>query len=140
MKKVASGAVILSLLIISLGCTPYHQQGAGTGAVIGGVGGAILDNRNPWRGGIIGAAIGAIAGATLADISYRASEEAAMHDRPVEYRTEDGRGIYRADPVGYNERTRCKRIHERVWEDGRLVKDEVREICEERYRRHDRRY
>lgn len=140
MRKTASGVVIISLLIMSLGCTGYQQQGAGTGGVIGGVSGAILDHRNPWRGGIIGAAIGAIAGATLADISYKASQEAAMHDRPVEYRTEDGRGIYRADPVGYNERTRCKRIHERVWEDGHLVKDQVREICEEKYIRHDQRW
>lgn len=140
MRKIASGAVILSLLIMSVGCTEYHHRGAGSGAVIGGVSGAVLDHRNPWRGGIIGAAIGAIAGATIADISYKASQEAAMHDRAVEYRTEDGRGRYRADPAGYNDRTRCKRIHERVWEDDRLVKDEVREICEERYRRRDQRW
>ncbi|TAN38193.1 MAG: glycine zipper 2TM domain-containing protein [Nitrospirae bacterium] len=135
MKRIASLIVIVSLLGLSIGCTEYHQQGAGTGAVIGGVSGALIDHRNPWRGGIIGGIIGAVAGATLADISYQASREAAMHDRPVEYRTENGRGIYRAEPVGYNDRTRCKRIHERVWEDDRLVKDQVREICEDRYER-----
>jgi hypothetical protein len=137
MRKIASVAMILSLMVVSFGCTEYHQQGAESGAVIGGTSGAILDHRNPWRGGIIGMDIGAIAGATLADISYRASSEAAMHNRAVEYRTEDGRGVYRADPVGYNERTRCKDIHERVWEDDRLVRDVVRELCEERYIRHD---
>ena len=58
-------------------------------------------------------------------------DEAALEGRPVEYRTEDGRGLYRADPVGpYDSRTRCSKIHERVWEDGRLVKDQIREVCE----------
>ncbi len=140
MKKLASLILIVSLLAVTAGCTGYHAQGAGTGAVVGGIGGAIIDHRNPWRGGIIGGVLGAIVGATLADISLQASREAALHDRPVEYRTEDGRGLYRADPMGYNERTRCKRIHERVWEDGRLIRDQEREICEERYDRYERRY
>ena len=130
MKKIVSLMLILSLLGFIFGCTEYHARGAGTGAVIGGVAGALLDHRNPWRGGIIGAALGAVTGATLMDISMRASSEAAASGRPVEYRTEDGRGIYRADPVDYNARTRCHKVHERVWEDGNLVKDQVREVCE----------
>ena len=130
MKKLISLIVILSLLVLTFGCTRYHGQGAGAGAAVGGVTGAILDHKNPWRGGVIGGLLGAILGATLADVSVQASREAAMHDRPVEYRTEDGRGVYRADPLGYDERTKCKKIQERVWEDGRLVKDQVREVCE----------
>jgi hypothetical protein len=131
--------IALLLVVLFLGsaysCTQYHAQGAGTGAVIGGVAGALLDHRNPWRGGVIGGVLGAVAGATIADISVQASREAARENRPVEYRTENGRGVYRADPLGYDERTRCRKIQERVWEDGRLIKDEVREVCEERYRR-----
>jgi len=50
--------------------------------------------------------------------------------KPVEYRTTDGRGVYRADPIDYDTRTRCHKVQERVWEDGRLIKDEVREVCE----------
>jgi hypothetical protein len=38
---------------------------------VGGVAGAILDRHNPWRGGVIGAAIGAVAGWTLTEISER---------------------------------------------------------------------
>jgi hypothetical protein len=72
-----------------------------------------------------------VAGATLTEISARAAREAAVYDRPVEYRTEDGRGIYRGEPMGYNQQTRCSKIHERVSEDGRLVKDQIREVCEE---------
>ncbi len=140
MRRTTPVFMIFSLMVLAAGCTEYHQQGAGTGAVIGGVSGAILDSRNPWRGGVIGGILGAIAGATLADISYRASREAASQDRPVEYRTEDGRGLYRAEPLGYDDRTHCRRVHERVWEDDRLVKDRVREVCTERYDRPDQRW
>ena len=136
MRKIVSLMLILSLLGFVFGCTEYHARGAGTGAVIGGVAGALLDHRHPWRGGVIGAALGAVAGATIADISVRASREAAYSGRPVEYQTEDGRGVYRADPIDYSGRTRCHKVRERVWEDGNLVKDQVREVCEsERYER-----
>jgi hypothetical protein len=135
MKKIVVILLILTVLPIAA-CTEYHTQGAVTGGAIGGITGAILDHRNPWRGGIIGMGLGAVAGATIADISLRGSQEAYRSGRPVEYRTEDGRGVYRGEPMEYDPYTRCRRIHERIWEDGRLVKDQVREVCEsERYER-----
>lgn len=130
MNKIISLLLVLSLLSVSFGCTQYHAQGAGAGGVLGGIAGALLDRKNPWRGGVIGAAIGGVAGATLTDISMRASQEAAASNRPVEYRTEDGRGVYRADPVDYNAQTKCHKVQERVWEEGKLVKDQIREVCE----------
>lgn len=138
MIKTVSLLILFSLLGLSVSCTQYHTEGAGTGAAVGGVTGAILDSKNPWRGGVIGGVLGAILGATFADVSYKASHEAYMSNRPVEYRTEDGRGVYRADPLGYDEQTRCRKVHERVWEDDRLVKDRVREVCEGE--RRERRY
>ncbi|HSW64549.1 MAG TPA: YMGG-like glycine zipper-containing protein [Dissulfurispiraceae bacterium] len=133
MKKIIS---LLLLFALSFGCTQYHAQGAGVGGAVGGVSGALLDRKNPWRGGIIGAALGGVAGATITDISMRASQESMASNRPVEYRTTDGRGVYRADPLQSNDQTRCKKIRERVWENDRLVKDQVREVCEgERYER-----
>jgi hypothetical protein len=114
-----------------MGCTtPRSYQGGEIGGILGGIAGALLD-RNPWRGAIIGGALGAVAGATLTEISEMAAREAVVYNRPVEYRIEGGRGIYRAEPMGYNEQTRCSKIHERIWEDGRLVKDQIREVCEE---------
>lgn len=136
MKKFISVIIVLVFGVMAFGCTEYHAQGAGAGALIGGFAGALLDHRNPWRGGVIGGALGAVAGATIADIQLQASREAYESGRPVEYRTEDGRGVYRADPISEDEHTKCKKIQERVWEDGRLVKDQVKEICEsERYER-----
>ena len=130
MRTIISLVLVISMTALVFGCTPYHAQGVGTGAAVGGVSGAILDHRNPWRGGVIGGIIGAIVGGTIADVSYRGGREAYYHDRPVEYYTDDRRGRYYAEPRGYNDRTKCKKIHERVWEDGRLVRDDIREVCE----------
>jgi hypothetical protein len=129
--------LMLGVFITTTGCVTlqqHHHEGAGMGAVIGGVAGALLDKENPWRGGVIGATIGGVAGATLADISVRASREAAVSGRPVEYRTQDGRGVFHAEPVTDWHRTdahtRCRKVRERVWEMDRLVRDTVREVCE----------
>jgi hypothetical protein len=100
------------------------------GAVVGGIAGALLDRHNPWRGGVIGGVLGGVAGRTITEISERAAREAYVSGRPVEYRTEDGRGVHRADPIEYNPSTRYSKIQERVWEDGRLIKDQIKEVCE----------
>jgi outer membrane lipoprotein SlyB len=136
MKRLFSLILILVFFGFIFGCTQYHAQGAGTGGVIGGIAGALLDKKNPWRGGVIGGALGAIAGATIADISVRASREAAASGKTVEYKTADGRGVYRADPLEYDAHTKCRKVRERVWENDKLVKDQVKEICEgEKYER-----
>ncbi len=136
MKSIAWILVFFILLSLIACATEYEQQGAATGAAVGGIAGAILGGHNPWRGGVIGAALGAIAGATIADISVRGSEEAARSGKPVEYYTEDRRGRYYAEPGGYDPVTRCRRVREKIWENGRLVRDRVREVCEgERYER-----
>jgi hypothetical protein len=123
--------ILLILLLLSLpACTRYHTKGPAVGGSTGGVTGTILDHKNPWRGGVAGAAPGTIAGATLADISYRGSREAIRSGRPVEYTTEDGRGKYHAEPMDYSAGTNCRKVHERVWADGRLVKDQLRDICQ----------
>ncbi len=132
--------VLLMVVFLVSACSTYHYEGAAVGGAAGGVAGALLDSKNHWRGGVIGAAIGALAGATIADVSVRGSRDAARQDRPVEYRTDDGRGYYRAEPISQpyypNEQTKCRKVNERVWEDGRLVKDTVKEVCEgERYER-----
>jgi outer membrane lipoprotein SlyB len=129
-KKVVSLMSVLVLLVLTISCTQRHTKGAGIGAAVGGIAGAILDSKNSWRGAVIGGALGAIAGATIADISAKASKEAIRENKPVEYRTTDGRGVYRADPVQYDPETKCHKVRERVWEDGKLIKDEVKEICE----------
>lgn len=132
MKRLTAVALLLALGIFTYGCETPQGQGAGVGAFIGGIAGALLD-RNPWRGGVIGGALGAVAGATLTDIAVKANQQAVYTGRPVEYRTDNGQGVYRATPesdVYYpDEHTRCRKVRERIWDNGRLVKDQVREVC-----------
>ena len=123
--------ILLAVFSFSLSsCTKNVQQGAGVGAAVGATAGALLDDDNPWRGAVIGGALGAALGGTLADISERASREAVEEGRPVAYESEDGYRRVEASPEGFDEQTRCHKVRERIWEDGKLVKDQVREVCE----------
>lgn len=111
-------------------CTKSVGEGAGIGAAVGAAAGALIDKENRWRGASIGSALGAVFGSSLADISERAAREAAQEGNPVVYSSEDGYRRIEATPQGFNERTNCHKVRERVWEDGQLIKDTVNEVCE----------
>jgi hypothetical protein len=131
-RKTVALLLMVALLGVT-GCARYHYEGAAAGGAVGGLAGALLDHRNPWRGGVIGAALGAAFGATLAEVSAQGRREAVYSREPVEYRTRANDGttaVYRADPLEYNPRTECHKVRERIWQDGRLVKDQLREVCE----------
>ncbi|MBC8413561.1 MAG: glycine zipper 2TM domain-containing protein [Nitrospira sp.] len=130
MKKIIAILLLVVFTAVASGCTQLHSQGTGMGAALGGITGAILDKKNPWRGGVIGAAIGGAAGASAAELSQRAAQEAVAASRPVQYRTADDSMVYRADPAGHNARTDCNKVQERVWKDGSLIRDEIREVCD----------
>jgi len=96
---------------------------------MGGIAGAILDSHNPWRGGVIGAVLGALAGATISDVSVQGARQAAIANRPVIYTTQEGRGTYYAEPIGESGQTNCKKVREKIYENNRLVSDRIREVC-----------
>lgn len=128
MKKTFRLLLVLSLLCLTFACTPYQRKAGGSAAA--GVSKSALDRPNPWRGGVIGGATEAVVGATLAEVSARASREAVRTGKPVEYSTDSGRVVYRADPAGYDRHTGCRKARERVWENNRLMTDESRRICD----------
>jgi len=104
-------------------------EGAATGAALGSVAGLLIDKDNRWRGAVIGGLIGAALGGTITEVSQRASREAAAEGRPVAYESNDGFQRVEATPVAYNSNTNCHKVRERIWQDGELVKDEVKEVC-----------
>lgn len=134
--------MILVVLIITsfavTSCTPVNPypssqrtyQGAAAGAAVGSVAGLLIDKNNRWRGAMIGGLLGAALGGTVTEISQRASREAAQEGKPVVYQSNDGFQRVEATPVDYNQNTNCHKIRERIWQDGKLVKDEVKEVCE----------
>ena len=103
---------------------------ATTGAALGSVAGLLIDKDNRWRGAVIGGLIGAALGGSITEISQRASREAAAEGRPVAYESNDGFQRVEATPVAYNSHTNCHKVRERVWQDGELVKDQVKEVCD----------
>lgn len=137
MKTNRAFAGSVSIVCISLSvallaaCAPCQYRGGVAGGAMGGIAGAILDRGNPWRGGVVGATLGAIAGATIADISAQGAREAVYVGRPVEYRTDDGRGYYYAEPIAGEPRTGCRRVRERIYEDGRLVRERIKIVSVE---------
>lgn len=104
-------------------------EGGLIGAATGAAAGSILTNNNKWKGGVIGGVIGALAGATISEIAKRGAIEAAQNNQPVRYQSNDGRVVYQAQPDGYDAQTRCHKVHEQIYENGKLVKDQVREVC-----------
>lgn len=118
------------IMLVTQGCATYRETGGALGGAYGGLAGAVLDRKNPWRGGVIGAALGAIAGATIADVSVQGARQAASAGRPVEYITEDRRATYYAEPEGYDDVKQCRRVREKVYVDGRLVKRRTVLYCD----------
>jgi hypothetical protein len=127
MRKVA---ILLAFAVFSAGvisCGQAGSQGAAVGGAVGATAGALIDKNNRWRGAVIGGALGAILGGTIADVAQTAAREAAMANRPVEYRSEDGRQRVYAEPVA--SRGNCRIVKTSYYQDGRLVKVEEREVC-----------
>lgn len=123
-------AILISFVPAFVSCSQYGQTGAGVGAGLGATAGALIDNDNRWRGAAIGAALGGIFGGTLAEVSSQASRQAANEGKPVAYESENGYRRVEADPVDYNAQTDCHKVRERIWEGDKLVKDQVKEVCE----------
>jgi hypothetical protein len=140
MKKKAISALVIASLVFSIfgasslfsscATSPQTYQGAAIGTGLGALAGALIDTNNGWRGAVIGGLIGGVLTGTIAEISTRAARDAANEGRPVAYQSRDGFQRVEATPVGYDAQTRCHKVHERVWQDNQLVKDEVREVCE----------
>lgn len=129
-------SVLLLFAFLATSCDTPQGKGAMVGGAVGGVAGALV-GKSPWTGAIVGAGLGAILGAAITDIAVKGSREAAASGRPVEYRTEDGGGVYRAEPVGkpiYRSTsqgtTTCRKVHEVIWENGVKKEDRIREVCE----------
>ncbi len=107
--------------------TQRTYEGATVGAVGGAIAGALLDKENRWRGAVIGGAIGAVIGGTITEIAARASREAAMQNKPVEYTSVDGTQKVVAQPVA--SKGNCRIVKTTYYQNGKVVKVEEKEVC-----------
>lgn len=120
--------MVLSLVLFSSCSKEKGYQGAG--GAIGAVTGVLMDSQNSWRGGVIGGALGAVHLSGVTEISSRSSREAAREGKPVAYQSADGFQRVEALPLGQGSRPNCHLVREQIYQDGKLVRDEVREVCQ----------
>lgn len=133
MKRVLRYMSLLTVGVLFLSScvtTQRTYESAALGGAIGAAAGALIDQNNSWRGAVIGGSLGAALGGITTEMAARAARESAMTGRPVAYQSTDGWQRVEANPVAYNTHTKCHKVRERIWQDGQLIKDRIREVCE----------
>jgi len=129
-KIMAIFLIGLSTLVWISGCTTERSyQGAALGGAVGAGAGALIDKDNAWRGAAIGSALGGVLGGGVTEIATRAAREAARENRPVAYQSNDGFQRVEAQPTGQGSGTGCRLVREQIYQDGKLARDEMLEVC-----------
>jgi hypothetical protein len=91
---------------------------------------SLVEKTNTWRGGAIGASLGSpIEGKKIDEISDQASWEAAREGKPVAYLSLDGFQRVETYPVGKGQTNKCRLVREQIFQEGKLIRDEVKEFC-----------
>ncbi len=90
----------------------------------------LVEKTNTWRGGAIGAPLGSPIEGKIKEISTQASREAAREGRPVAYLSLDGFQRVETYPVGKGESTKCRLVREQIFQEGKLIRDEIKEFCQ----------
>ena len=125
-------SLTLSFLLVSCAHYPpdrYNTQvgaavGAGTGALLGqAIGG---NTQSTLIGLTAGTILGALVGNAV-DQDYQAARDAAQYGKPVIYYDKSGHAV-EAIPEGENN-SNCRKVRKRIWEDGKLVKETIEEVC-----------
>jgi len=86
-----------------------------------------LNMQTTWYGGFSGFNR-IVEGKNLDQISVEADVLAAFFGGPVQYKTEDEKIVYQAYPESYDQ-SRCTKIHSRLWQEGLLIMNKIKEIC-----------
>jgi YMGG-like Gly-zipper len=129
-KIIAVFLIGLSTLVWISGCTTERSyQGAALAGAVGAGAGALIDKDNAWRGAAIGSALGGVLGGGVMEIATRAAREAARENRPVAYQSNDGFQRVEAQPTGQGSSPGCRLVREQIYQDGKLARDEMIEVC-----------
>jgi hypothetical protein len=95
---------------------------------VSGGAGVLIDKDNRWRGAARGGALGSVQTGNVAEISSRAAQESVAANRPVTYHSTDGWQRVEAAPRASGSQG-CPQVHERVYQDNQLVREQIREVC-----------
>jgi len=125
-------AIAVSCFLASCAHYPPDRYNTQRGAAVGAGMGALIGQAIGGDTGstLIGLAAGTIFGALVgnaADQDYQAARDAAQYGRPVIYYDKSGHAV-EAIPEETTGPT-CQKVRKRVWENGKLVKETVEEVC-----------
>lgn len=137
MKKGFLLVILLLLSVFLASCAHYPPDRYNTqkGALIGAGAGALLGQaigRNT-EGTLIGLAAGTILGGLVGnavDQDYQVARDAAQYQKQVVYYDRNGSAV-EAIPGTADQKTNCRKVTKRVWQDGKVVSENVEEICTE---------
>jgi uncharacterized protein YcfJ len=138
MRRRKIGILIMVGLItasVLAGCAydPHRyrlQQGAGVGAVAGGIAGRLIghDSAGMWLGATIGTIVGATVG-NIMDQEREAVISASQQNKRVVIYNEKQSEAIEAIPGPANQQTNCKKVTTRHWKEGKLIQEETKEVC-----------
>jgi hypothetical protein len=89
----------------------------------------VIDKHDRWRGAAHGTPLQDVLTGSLTEISSRAARESVAANRPVTYLTTDGWQRVEAVPLSAASAPACRQVRERVYQDNRLVREQIREAC-----------
>lgn len=133
MRRVLAWLLIVVMVTAALACGSAQRTGGVIGGAVGAVaGGLIAGSSSRWIGTLLGGAAGALIGAGVGTLMDRASHQAAATGRPVQYAARGGRDRVVSTPVGRDTNTGCIIVRETIYRQGRVLKTGYRQVCPQR--------
>jgi hypothetical protein len=91
--------------------------------------GTLVDRNSRWRGVTAAGSAGTVVGGTVTDVRARAAREAASTNQAIAYQTEDNFQRVEAYPLAVAAPSGCRRIEERIYQNGQLLQDTMWDVC-----------
>jgi hypothetical protein len=133
MRRSLAWLLILVSITAVVACGSAQRTGGVIGGAVGAVaGGLIAGSGSRWIGTILGGALGALAGAGIGTLMDQASRQAAYTGRPVQYMAAGGRDRVVSTPIGRDDRTGCVIVRETVYRQGQVLRTGYRQVCPQR--------
>ena len=122
----------LSFFLVSCVHYPPDRYNTQAGAAVGAGAGALIGQAigGNTESTLIGLAAGTIIGALVGnavDQDYQAARDAALYGRPVIYYDKSGHAVEAIPELTTD--PNCQKVRKRIWENGKLVKETVEEVC-----------